>query len=59
LLSVLSPKISELIGTDSLPDTPHGVKEERQIMVGQKDARKHLSRLIQMADERARMTATN
>jgi len=44
LLSVLAPKMGELIGTDSLPDTIHGVKEERQIVMGQKDAGEHLAR---------------
>jgi hypothetical protein len=43
LLSELSPKFCELARTDSLPDAFHGVNEERQIMVGQRDARQHLS----------------
>src|ERR1044072_1234240 len=59
LLSELSPKFCELARTDSLPDPFHGVKEERQIMVGQEDAREHLAGLIKMADESAGMTMAN
>ena len=59
LLSELSPKFCELARTDSLPDTFHGVKEERQIMMGQQDTRQHLAGLIKMSDERPRMTPTD
>src|SRR5260370_41001764 len=59
LLSVLSPKFRELARTDSLPDTSHGVKEERQIMVGQKDAGEHFSGLIKMPEKRACVTPAN
>jgi hypothetical protein len=34
LLSELSPEFRELARTDSLPDTSHSVKEERQIVMG-------------------------
>jgi hypothetical protein len=53
LLSELSPKFRELARPDSLPDTSHGVKEERQIVMGQKDARKHLARQVKVANERS------
>jgi hypothetical protein len=43
LLSELSPKFCELARTDSLPYAFHGVKEERQIMVGQQDTGQHLA----------------
>src|SRR2546423_4751712 len=59
LLSELSPKFFELARTDSLPHAFHGVKEERQIVMGQQHACQHLSGLIKMADECARMTTTN
>jgi len=59
LLSELSPKFCELARTDSLPYAFHSVKEERQIMVGQKDAGQHLAGQIQMADEGARVTTAN
>ena len=58
-LSELSAKFRELARTDSLPDTFHGVKEERQIVMRQKDAGEHLAREIQMTNERARMALTN
>src|SRR5207253_4531166 len=51
-LSELSLKFRELTRTDSLPDVPHGVKEERQIVMRQKNARQHLSRQIKMPNER-------
>jgi hypothetical protein len=59
LLSVLSPKFRELARTDSLPDASHSVKEERQIVVGQKDAGEHFAGLIEMPEKRARVTTTN
>ena len=59
LLSELSPKFCELARTDSLPDAFHGVKEERQIVVGQEDTRQHLARLIQVANEGARVPPAN
>jgi len=59
LLSELSPKFCELARTDSLPYAFHGVKEERQIMVGQQNAREHLAGLIKMPDECPRVTSTN
>ena len=57
LLSELSPKFCELARTDSLPYAFHGVKEERQIMMGEQNARQHLSRLIQMANKRTRVAS--
>jgi len=53
LLSILSPKIRELTRTDSLPDTSHGVKEERQIMMRQENAAEHLAEKIKMSQKRA------
>jgi hypothetical protein len=55
LLSELSPKFCELARTDSLPYAFHGVKEERQIVVGQEDARQHLAGLIKMTNKRPRV----
>ena len=54
-LSELSPKFRELARTDSLPDTFHGVKEERQIVMRQKDAGKHLAREKQVTNKCARV----
>jgi len=51
LLSELSPEFCELARTNSLPYAFHGVKEERQIMVGQEDAGQHLPGLIKVANE--------
>lgn len=51
LLSELSPKFRELTRTDSLPDVPHRVKEERQVVMGQQNAGEHLSRKIEVANE--------
>src|SRR2546423_11181235 len=59
LLSELSPKFCELARTDSLPDAFHGVKEERQIVMGEQHARKHLSGLIQMTNKGSRMTTAH
>src|SRR5215831_9591280 len=49
LLGELSPEFCELARTDSLPYAFHGVKEERQIMMGQEDAGEHLARLVKVA----------
>jgi hypothetical protein len=43
-LKELSPKSGKFARPDSLPDAPHGVKEEREVVVRQKDARQHLAR---------------
>jgi hypothetical protein len=47
------PKFRELARTDSLPDTSHGVKEEGQIVMRQKDAGQHLSGLVEVPDKGA------
>ena len=59
LFSELPPKFRELARTDSLPDTPHGVKEERQIVMRQQNAAEHLAGQVKMTNKRARMSATN
>jgi hypothetical protein len=53
LLSELSPKFHELTRTDSLPDVPHGVKEERQIVMRQQHTGEHLSGKIKMTNKGA------
>jgi hypothetical protein len=45
-LGELTPKFWEIARPDRLPHASHGVKEEGQIMVGQKDARQHFTRYI-------------
>src|SRR5262245_28498046 len=59
LLSELSPKFCELARTDSLPYAFHSVKEERQIVVGQKDAGQQLARKVQVSNKGPRMPATD
>jgi hypothetical protein len=59
LLSELSPKFRELARPDSLPDASHGVKEERQIVMGQKNAGEHLAGEIQVPNKRPRMSPAN
>jgi hypothetical protein len=59
LLSELSLKFCELARPDSLPDVSHGVKEERQIVMRQKNACEHLAREVQMSKESARMAPTD
>jgi hypothetical protein len=51
LLSELSPKFRELTRTDSLPDVPHSVKEERQIVMRQEHPGEHLARQVKVADK--------
>jgi hypothetical protein len=40
-LGELTPKFWEIARPDRLPHASHGVKEERQIVVGQQDTREH------------------
>jgi hypothetical protein len=43
ILYELSPKFLEIFRPDRLPHASHGVKEECQIVVGQKDTCEHLA----------------
>ena len=49
----LSLKFREIARPNRLPDASHGVKEERQIVMRQKNAAKHLAGKIEMAQKRA------
>jgi hypothetical protein len=48
-LGELSPKFRENARPDRLPHTSHGVKEERQIVMGQQDAGQYLACHIKVA----------
>src|SRR5919112_992499 len=58
-LKKLPPKSREFARPDSLPDAPHGVKEERKVVVREEHRAQHLARHIQMTQVGAGMSAAD
>src|SRR5215216_1322713 len=58
-LKKLPPKSREFARPDSLPDAPHGVKEERKVVVREQDRGQHLARHVEVADVGAGVAAAD
>src|SRR3712207_1819789 len=58
-LCKLPPKTRELTRPDSLPDAPHGVKEESQVVVRQEHGREHLAGREEVAQVGAGVAAAD
>src|SRR5947209_5288203 len=58
-LCKLSLKTREITRPDSLPHAPHGVKEEREVVLRQQYARQHFARIIKMTQVCARVSAAD